>query len=125
MLMAIGTDSGSGTTAFLNLYNSNNCEITLGDAADTIKYTVTSTVAVGAWTHVAATYNGTTASVYVNGVLAGSQAFTGYNLASGGVRLGEYVSATGYKFAGAIENARVYNRALSATEIAALYASGK
>jgi hypothetical protein len=72
------------------------------------------------WTHLAATYDGSRLKVYVNGVGVGSLAATG-NIASstgpltiGGNRVwGEF-------FAGAVDDVRVYNRALSAAEITAL-----
>jgi len=69
------------------------------------------------WTHLATTYDGTTLRVYVNGVQVGSLAAAG-NIASstGAVTIGGN-NVWGEFFAGAIDDVRIYNRALSAAEI--------
>jgi hypothetical protein len=68
---------------------------------------------------VALTYNGSTLTLYVNGVVAASQAVTGaiQSVANplsigGNTPYGEY-------FQGLIDEVRVYNRALSQAEIQA------
>ena len=74
------------------------------------------------WMHVAATYDGATMKLYVNGVLDASQARAisipqnTQPLAIGSNSIPE----TGRMFRGAIDDARVYNRALSDAEIRAL-----
>jgi chitodextrinase len=72
---------------------------------------------VNAWTHLAATYDGSTLRLYVNGAPAGSRAATGAIQTTtnplwigGNTPYGEY-------FQGLIDEVRVYNRALSQTEI--------
>jgi glucose/arabinose dehydrogenase len=71
------------------------------------------------WTHVAATYDGTTVRLFVNGVLAGSGAANGSILTSGDpLRIGGN-TVWGEYFAGRIDEVRVYNRALSAAELQA------
>ena len=74
---------------------------------------------VGQWQHVAATYDGTTARIYIDGVEAASKLFTG-NLGNSNVwRVGAYgASPTGF-FDGAIDDLRIYDRALTASEVAA------
>ena len=69
------------------------------------------------WTHVAATYNGSTAKVFINGAEVSSVAATGTistsvnQLSIGGNAVwGEY-------FSGVIDEVRVYNRALTLAEI--------
>jgi chitodextrinase len=69
------------------------------------------------WAHLAATYNGATVRLYVNGVQVASRAQTGAIATStnplqigGDTIYGQY-------FAGRIDEARIYNRALSVTEI--------
>lgn len=70
------------------------------------------------WTHVATTYDGTTAWLYVNGTPVASMALAGSLLQSSGVlRIGGN-AVWGEYFAGMIDEVRVYNRALSAAEIA-------
>jgi outer membrane biosynthesis protein TonB len=69
------------------------------------------------WTHLAFTYDGATAKLYVNGVLNVSQAKTGTIAATTGVLHIGGDTAFGEHFHGLIDEVRVYNRALSATEI--------
>ena len=78
----------------------------------------------GAWTHLAATYNGATLSIFVNGVLASSKTVVGNILTSGGVlRIGGNSIWDEY-FSGLIDEVRVYNRPLSAAEIQADMSAG-
>ena len=70
------------------------------------------------WTHLAATYDGSTQKLYVNGVLVGSRSQTGaIALSSGALRIGGN-SVWGEYFTGYIDEVRIYNRALSQAEIA-------
>ncbi len=74
-----------------------------------------------AWMHVAATYDGTTIRLYINGVqeggdLAGPAAITTNSLAVG---LGAQSDNT-RRFTGLLDDARIYGSALSASQIAAL-----
>jgi concanavalin A-like lectin/glucanase superfamily protein/Big-like domain-containing protein len=75
------------------------------------------TPTVGQWQHVAATYDGTTARFYVDGVETASAPYAG-NVGDGtSWRIGAYgAPATGF-FDGSIDNVRIYDRALSASEI--------
>ena len=77
----------------------------------------TTAVSTTDWTHLAATFDGATLRLYVNGVLARSVAMSGAIAQSGGaLRIGGN-NVWGEFFAGVIDEVRVYNRALSATEI--------
>jgi hypothetical protein len=79
----------------------------------------TAQVPANAWTHLAATHDGTTLRLYVNGVQVGSRAVSGALLTSTGVlRIGGN-SIWGEFFQGRIDELRIYNRALSAAEIQA------
>src|SRR5205814_5828786 len=72
------------------------------------------------WTYLAATYNAVTGqSLYVNGVQVAHVSTTGSMVTSGGpLRIGGN-SIWGEYFTGRIDEVRVYNRALSQTEIQA------
>lgn len=71
------------------------------------------------WTHVAATYDGVTQQLYVNGTLAGSRPQAGtIAISDGKLRIGGN-AVWGEYFTGHIDEVRVYNRALSQAEIAA------
>jgi hypothetical protein len=87
--------------------------------------TPSAAITTGAWYFVAATWNGSTGSLYVNGSFltsgAGCSGFTtigGTTAEVGGLNASDY-------FPGLIDEARIYNRALSAGEIAALYHAQK
>ena len=69
------------------------------------------------WTHLAATYSGTTERLYVNGTQVAQRPQTGpIEVSSSPLRLGGN-SVWGEFFKGRIDEVRIYNRALSATEI--------
>jgi fibronectin type 3 domain-containing protein len=79
----------------------------------------TAQLALNTWTHLAATYNGSTLLLYVNGTQVGSVAFTGSIVSSTGpLKIGGN-AIWGEWFNGQIDEVRVYNRALSAAEITA------
>ena len=71
------------------------------------------------WTHLAATYDGTTLRLFVNGSLVGSRAVASPLLTSTGVLRFGGNSVWGEFFAGRIDEVRLYNRALTAAEIQA------
>jgi chitodextrinase len=69
------------------------------------------------WAHLAATYDGATVRLYVNGVQVASQARTGAIATSTNPLQIGGDSIYGQYFAGRIDEARIYNRALSVAEI--------
>jgi hypothetical protein len=76
----------------------------------------------GVWTHVAGTFDGGTWKIYFNGVLdnqasAGGPVATNRNLCIGAVDIN---GSPGQFWSGAIDDVRIYNRALTAAEIAVL-----
>ena len=80
----------------------------------------------GAWSHVVFVSDGVTTTIYVNGVSVKSGALS----LNAGNTTGEFIGASSndgvtwnFPFNGSIDDARVYNRALSAAEVAALYKS--
>jgi hypothetical protein len=81
----------------------------------------------GVWYHVAGTYDGNQLTIFVNGV-AEASAIAGFALDYGTRPVfigtsGEPAPYTGY-FAGIIDEASIYNRALSTNEIQAIYSAG-
>ncbi|MBM4026727.1 MAG: LamG domain-containing protein [Planctomycetes bacterium] len=74
----------------------------------------------GDWHHVAATYDGQTKIVYLDGVAVGSIASTGKIETSTGrllIGAGRDLTPTTHHVAGRIDDARLYRRALSASDI--------
>ena len=77
----------------------------------------TTAAALNSWTHLAATYDGSTLRVYANGVQQSSKSVSGaIDTSTGALRIGGD-SVWGEYFAGLIDDVRVYNRALSPSEI--------
>jgi hypothetical protein len=74
------------------------------------------------WTHIVAVHTGGVLSIYKNGVFASSTT-SGNSAALGLLNIGRNWSGGGV-FKGGVDDVRVYNRGLSAVEIATLYQLG-
>lgn len=75
----------------------------------------------GAWNHIVGTYDGSVARLFVNGAERASSTISGSLAANtANVRIGNRVGNVNY-WNGRIDEARIYNRALSQTEIQAMY----
>lgn len=74
------------------------------------------------WHHVVGTYDGTTARVYFDGSIAGSASLSYSRTNSTTIKIGSY-HTPGFPldFVGAIDEVRIYSRALDETEVGALY----
>lgn len=77
----------------------------------------TTTVNTGAWFHGVATYNGNTVKIYINGNLESTNARTG-TITSGAKNIGSNSGGSNEYFNGTIDSVKMYNRALSAAEVA-------
>jgi Concanavalin A-like lectin/glucanases superfamily len=128
MMPSSGTGgcSGSCTANCLqfdlnNNYSGNNACIRVDNSAATLN----------AWHHVAATYDGSSTAagmtIYVDGVAqtptSSQSALTASILDTADLKIGTDVPGNGDSFTGTIDDARVWNRALSASEVLALYNS--
>src|SRR5262249_316266 len=75
---------------------------------------------INTWTHLAVTYNGSALTLYPNGVAVATSAFSGaLSPTTGTLQIG--ASQFGEYFKGLIDEVRIYNTALSATEIQTIY----
>jgi hypothetical protein len=84
-----------------------------------VNSTSATALATNTWSHLAATYDGTTLKVYINGVEVSSQAVSGTMLPStGALRIGGN-SVWGEYFSGLIDEVRIYDRASTPAEIQA------
>jgi hypothetical protein len=96
----------------------------LSDGGSTGSITGVTALTIGTWYHVALVLNGTAGTTYVNGLPdATTGTFLWAWLANQKV-IGAY-NTNLYFFPGLIDDVRIYNRALSATQIAAMYNGGK
>ena len=81
-------------------------------------------VTLNAWTHLVATFDGATAKLYVNGVLAGSStgaAFAANTTAPLRFAAGRSEGVASYFLPGSLDELAVYNSALSAARVQAHY----
>jgi len=90
--------------------------------ADAAILTSTQYINAGEWSYIVATYDGTNKNLYINGVLDSSVATSCVFNNSGNLIIGENSENGLDNYAGLIDNVRIYNRALSPTEVAQLYA---
>ncbi len=90
--------------------------LTLG--ADSANYLDSGrTPAVGSWQHVAGTWDGATARLYLDGVQVASRTFAGDIGTADVWRIGAFRSNPIGFFDGLVDDVRIYNRALPASEI--------
>jgi hypothetical protein len=76
-------------------------------------------ITLNTWYHIVRVWDGTTCSIYINNVLHGSMAMTG-NMRTGSAPV-EIGGSNSQYFQGKLDDIRIYNRALTSSEIAALY----
>jgi glucose/arabinose dehydrogenase len=108
----------SGDLAYA-LYGNNTSSRATGwvKNGNTQSTSTTSALALNTWTHLAVTYDGAMLRLYRNGVQEGTKAVTGaITTSTSPLRIGGNMLWTEY-FAGTIDEVRVYNRALTATQI--------
>ncbi len=107
--MLLNFPSADGKLAFV--FNS---------GAPVVKST-TATWLANTWYHIAATYDGAQMKIYVNGVLEGTTATTTAPVInSNPLQLGGNTDQ-GFYYPGALDEARLYNRALTLAEVSALH----
>jgi len=83
------------------------------------------TIAAGGTYEVVGTYDGATQRLYVNGRLVASAALTGAtDVTISGVRIGSWDGAQQF-FVGTIDEAAIYNKTLSAAQVAAHFAASQ
>jgi hypothetical protein len=124
----VGQYQTTGNKRNWRIYYSTGAGFTFTTSADgtsgDLKHSTSSSVSVGTWYHVVATWNGTTQKIYLNGIdeddeedrpiFAGTDAY---------FEIG--ASMEGQNFNGSIDEVMVFNRSLSADEIKDLYVKGR
>jgi hypothetical protein len=124
-------EKGAVNTQYSNFYNGDGNfyfrTTGLSSPSDLI-FTVSSYISVNTWNHIVCTYSGGNKNIYVNNQLAAMQTgLTGtISTNNSGFFVGAYNSASpSYFFNGRIAIIKVYNRALSSTEVAQNYNAQK
>ena len=117
-------DSGSGVSDRITFSHNNGNG---GTPSSGEAYT-NPAIPANVWAHIAVTYSGGTVSVFINGALL--RTFTGVNSPltnNSPVDIGRMLYSGGYRhfFSGKMDDMRLYNRALSAAEVTALYNATK
>jgi hypothetical protein len=77
--------------------------------------------AFNAWNHKVLVYNGTRVTEYLNGIPVSEYTASGKPVGSGGVMMLGSWQPFGQNYVGCIDDFRIYNRSLSASEVADLY----
>ena len=121
---------GSDLNSYLSVSDGN---ILLSLSVGGIRYSFNSwigggsSIPINTWSYAVATWDGSMMKIYVNGILRNSAGpYAGaLSLTTGVMTIGQFASGSSYYFNGSIDDARIYNRALSAAEIMALYNATK
>lgn len=134
-VFAKGGDNSGGIRYTLATHEANANKITLTVDDDTTKIqALGSTVVIdGQWYHVAAMRRGTTLSVYVNGILDGTNTVpSGYNLSGTSQHNALIGAMTAHDtgglikyYIGVIDDVRVYSQALTPDELQSVMSGGK
>lgn len=74
------------------------------------------------WHHIVGKQEGTAGSLYVDGVLRASGTLPAIGNAPSSINIGRFEGGSYYYFSGRLDEVRIYNRALSDTEISQLFA---
>ncbi len=104
--------AGTGTAFFIGM---NGADLYGGGYADDIS--LAGFWELGEWHHAAVTYDGTTAKLYADGIEVASAA-KNWNLPLSRAHIGRQVNDAAEFWAGAVDEVRLYDRALSPDEIA-------
>ncbi len=118
--MPIG--SRSGTTYYW--YGDNSWKYTHGGVSGEFYYPKSVSIPYGTWGHFTVTYDGINVRIYRNGVFESYKATTGTADFSNGFYLGWGYPSSSYHFNGQLDDIRIYNYALTATQVKTLYNGG-
>ena len=110
--------------AFMSVIMANG-RLSLYNSSTWIDICPAGSVSIGKWQHIAFSYNGITATGYVNGVYCGSAIFNYTDNSTYEVDIGSWYSPSKiYDFNGSIDEVRISNTPRSAEEIAEDYRMG-
>ena len=132
----LGKDAANGCTNLdFDINDPGHVELGLGNGENftgTPAVYSSGVIPQGAWTHVAATYDGSQAKIYINGSLDTSASWTsGFNINNGMplcIGASNYLTDSGTPYGyscinATIDDVRIYNTALSQQDISAIFAS--
>jgi uncharacterized protein (TIGR02145 family) len=114
----IGKDNYAGNNGY-SLWIYDDDKLTLRFGSNRI-YKSSTSIPSGTWVHVAGTFDGTNAKLYINGTLDSSYPASAPTSNSGGLYLGTPQDAVGnslFNFSGTLEDIRIWNIALTQSAI--------
>jgi hypothetical protein len=104
----------------------NNSIVVSSNGGGTVIFSANNSLTVDTWYHVCVVrLSSGTATVYINGVQSGTPGTTGTPVAGGTLGIGDRGNGANLPFKGSIDEVRIYNRALSLSEIKQLYNMGR
>ena len=123
-----GANSGQSNAMLIYFLSATSMRTHLGDDGNTSTFTLGSSVDDGVWHHVVWTREGATQNIYIDGTLEDTETGPSATISvdTGGLLLGQEQDAVGGGFVtnqifqGWIDEVRIYNRALSASEVTTL-----
>ncbi|MCL4417657.1 MAG: DUF2341 domain-containing protein, partial [Actinobacteria bacterium] len=113
-----GNENGGSSGYVIGINNSNKLWFWPSGGND--KYS-SGTIPLNTWTYVVCTYNGSNLVIYINGAVDSTQSMSAPQTPTF-LKIGSESWVTGY-MNGSIDEVRIYNRALSSTEVSNLYAA--
>ena len=122
-LVNYGAGSVSNDVIGVVLYNNSGTQ-KINNVFTNLDIEVTNTLPTSTWSHLVVTYDGSTATMYLNGTSINSTAKSSLSVSSTNLTLGTWINGTAFRFNGAIDETGIWNRALSSTEVTALYNGG-
>ena len=122
------TDGGTATNTSFQVITSttNRLRVLVGDGIDFITaFSANNALVANRWQHIAATLDGSTITIYVNGNVNGTPLAETKKpeITTAKLEFGRAFSSASYDYSGYIDEIKIYNRALSAAEIQADYNS--
>ena len=119
----LGHSSGTAANDVMVLYTDGSGSVVFRVGNGTISASVTSGIKlITTWYHITMIYDGTNLILYTNGVPDGTPATIASGLTTGDIfSLGQYRNNNRYPFHGKLDDVRIYNYALSPTEVTELY----
>jgi hypothetical protein len=128
MIKDSGTCSGAFHNYQLLVTNTNKVDFAVGDGTNVYELQSSSQLSTGTWYHIAAVYDGNNQAIYINGVQDASVTIgskTLYTNPSYPLHIGAAIeSCAFYPLAGLIDELEIFNRALGASEIQAIFDAG-
>lgn len=109
------------------IFSLNNSSITNGLLfySGGVNASTSNVITLNRWQHVASVFNGSTVTLYVNGVAVSTQAQPAPTASTASLGIGIRPADSLRGFDGIIDEVRIYNRALSDSEMKQLYGMGR